>query len=84
VSKYGRLKKDTDYYLAGTEFEIINEDDGFWSLNPFYSGKIYGRHVSFDQKHVDIIYDKSYTGKIVEAPKKEYPKEEWWEYTNYP
>lgn len=82
--KYGRLNRDTAFYLKGTEFEITSEDDGMWSLNPFYAGRINGRRVSFEQKSVDIIYDNSYSGRVFEQPKKFEREEEWWEYTNYP
>jgi hypothetical protein len=39
---YGRLNRNTAYYLKGTEFEITNEDNGMYSLNPFYAGEIDG------------------------------------------
>lgn len=84
IKKYGRLNNDTAFFLKGTEFEITNEDDGFWSLNPFYAGRIDGIYVSLNQDDVDIIYDGSYTGKVIKAPEMNSPKEEWWEYTNYP
>lgn len=85
MSKYGRLNRDTAFYLKGTEFEITSEDDGFWSLNPFYAGKIHGRYVSFDHETVDVIYNhKEYTGKVILAELKKEKEEPWWAYTNYP
>jgi hypothetical protein len=83
--KYGRLNRDTYFYLKGTEFEITNEDDGMYSLNPFYEGDIDGRYVSFDQELVDVIYNhKEYTGRVVRAELEKQEEEPWWAYTNYP
>jgi len=83
--KYGRLNRNTAYYLKGTEFEITNEDDGMYSLNPFYAGKIDGRHISFDQDAVDVIYNhEEYTGKVIPAECRKEEEEPWWAYTNYP
>ena len=84
MEKYGRLNRDTVFYCKGTEFEITDEDEGMWSLNPFYSGRINGMYVSFEQKSVDIIYDDSYSGKVLEQSQRVEREEEWWEYTNYP
>lgn len=86
--KFGRLNQDTAYYLKGTEFQILNEDDGMWSNNPFYAGRLDGRYVSFDGDKVNVIYDDSYTGKIL--PNHEFinsiepEKEQWWQYVDYP
>ena len=85
MKKYGRLNRDTAYFLKGTEFEITNEDEGFWSGNPFYQGRIDGMLLSYDQDTVDIIYDNTFTNKIIKSPPSPYDKQdEWWEYTKYP
>ena len=55
MAKYGRLNEDTVYFLKGTEFEITNENDGFYTDLPFYQGWINGMYMDFDQKDVDII-----------------------------
>lgn len=76
---------DTGYFLKGTEFEILNEDDGFWSGYAFYQGKIDGKLLGYEQEYVDIIPESEYRNTIIKSPPSSYTKkEEWWEYTNYP
>ncbi len=41
MAKYGRLNEDTVYFLKGTEFEITNENDGFYTVLPFYGSFVY-------------------------------------------
>lgn len=84
MKKFGRLNKDTYHFLKGTEFEITNEDDGFWSNNPFYSGLLDGRQYSFDMEYVDIISNDEFLNVVIKAPEIIYEKEQWWEYVNYP
>lgn len=84
MKKFGRLNKDTYLFLKGTEFEITNEDDGFWSNNPFYGGPLDGEYHSFDMEYVDIIEADEFLNVVIKAPEIIYEKEQWWEYVNYP
>ena len=85
MKKYGRLNRDTGYFLKGTEFEILNEDDGFWSGCPFYAGRIDGMYMSYDKNTIDIIEEKEFSNRVIKSPPNPHVrKEEWWEYTNYP
>jgi len=85
MKKYGRLKRDTAYFLKGTEFEILNEDDGFWSGCPFYQGRIDGILLSYEKECIEVISEAEYSNRIIKSPPSPHNKqEEWWEYTNYP
>jgi len=82
MEKYVELIKDHYPFLAGTQFLVTNEDDGFWSMNPFYAGKVRSRHFSCDRSYAKIIDRKEFTGKVVDAPQRKRSQEEIDDYMN--
>lgn len=84
MKKYAELVRDTSYFLKGTQFEVTNEDDGFWSRNPFYGGIINTMHLSFEPNAIKIIKQIDYKGIVLPKPKTSCEPSDPWDYLNYP
>lgn len=83
---FAQLNTNVWPFLKGTQFEIISEDDGMYSLCDFFRGPTSdGQEVTCQWKECDIIPYSQYKGIVIKDPWVPYEREEQdWEYTNYP